>query len=188
MLATAPPIDCIPTDSEVESTTIARQRPSAASGWSAFGLSGDSVVVLNHFLLHPAVSRLKAGAFSANETEDLMSDLRREIVAGNYAVATQLAGLVLMPYAGAPDVLDAQCLAIEILAAARLPQLSPLLHAVMRRALTSSNSDLEFAAIAALSDLSRYQRELYRPLVELVAAKSRNTDVLDAAQAFLKTS
>lgn len=185
MFATAPPVDCMPTGSEVESTTVARQRPSAASGLSAFGLSGESVVLLNHLLLHPAVSRLKSGTFTANETEDLMSHLRQEIVAGNYSVATQLAGLVLMPSAGAPDVLDAQCLAIETLASARQPQLFTLLHAVMRRALTSSNSDLEFAAIAALSDLTRYQRELYRPLVQLLSEKCKNADVIGAAQSFL---
>lgn len=191
MLATSPQLDMAPTSIE-EGIQAPRggcgASTSAANGLLAFALSNERVVILDRSMLHPSVEQLARGDFSSNDTEEIMASLRRAMIAGDLKIAGQLAALVMVHDDGDPSLLDAQCLAIEILAAARMPQLSRQIHAVIRKALTSTNVDLQFAAIAALSDLSRLQRELYKPLVRFLVDqpdRSGNASVKSAARAFL---
>jgi hypothetical protein len=115
--------------------------------------------------------------------EDLMGNLQAALRAGDRRIADQLASLVGSPQHSP----EARSLALETLSAARQRSFEPLAAEAVRIALEAPNSKLQFAGIAAVSDLSRRNQILFSRVVrELIQSPNASAAVKRAGAAFLR--
>jgi hypothetical protein len=167
-------------------TPTSRPYQTSSTAIEGFAITnGDVPVLISEEQLEPLVRKLRQGDFSTYDSEDLMAQLRSRLTEGDSRIANQMAALVLA-YGNDPAFLEAQCLAVEVLAAARAPHFGSLIFNTLRRSLESTIPDLQFAAVAAASDLGRYQQNLLGPIVRQVAEASASANVKTAAEALLR--
>lgn len=132
--------------------------------------------------LDPRVAQLIQGDYEEGP-EGLMGDLQATLREGNRRIAEQLASLAASPRHSA----EARSLALETLSAARNRSFEPLAAEAVRTALEAPNPKLQFAGIAAVSDLSRRNQILFSRVVrELVQSPDASAAVKRAGAAFLR--
>lgn len=130
--------------------------------------------------LDPAVLQLARGEWA--EPEELMAELVRRLRSGEESVLEDL-------YRAARGEIrrvesSCQALALEVLAAARVPRFEEAVRRLILEFLAGGESRLCLAAIAAASDLS----PMGKVLVASAVSRAMNgvTEVRDAARAFLR--
>lgn len=134
------------------------------------------------FTLDERVLRLIEGDYE-DGPESLMGDLQSALRQGDRRLASQLAAIASSSQHSA----EVRSLALETLAAARARSLEPITAEVVRVALEAPNSRLQFAGIAAVSDLSRSNQVLLSRVVrELIASPNASAAVKRAGAAFLR--
>lgn len=132
--------------------------------------------------LDPRVAQLVQGEYEEGP-EGLMADLQAALREGNRRIAEQLASLAASPRHSA----EARSLALETLSAARHRPFEPLTAEAIRIALETPKPKLQFAGIAAVSDLSRRNQILFSRVVrELVQSPDASAVVKRAGAAFLR--
>lgn len=132
--------------------------------------------------LDPRVQRLIEGDYE-DGPECLMGDLQGALREGDRRLASQLAAIASSPQHSA----ESRSLALETLAAARARAVEPFAVEAVRVALEAPNSRLQFAGIAAVSDLSRRNQILLSRVVrELIASPNASATVKRAGAAFLR--
>jgi hypothetical protein len=115
--------------------------------------------------------------------EGLIGDLQAALREGNQRIADQLASLAASPQ----YPVEARSLALETLSAARYRSFEPLAAEAVRIALEAPNPRLQFAGIAAVSDLSRRHQILFSRVVrELIESPNASAAVKRAGAAFLR--
>lgn len=131
--------------------------------------------------LYPDLVRLINGDF--DEPEALMASLQEKVRQGDLRLARGLE----IAARGERFEPDLRALALETLAGARLRVIDDLVREAIREAMTSTASQLQFAGVAAASDLSRKSQVLLSGLIrELAADEAADPAVRRAASAFLK--
>lgn len=133
-------------------------------------------------LLDDRVMRLIQGDYE-DGPESLMGNLQSQIRKGDRRLADQLAGIARSQQYDA----EVRSLALETLVAARVRFIESLAADTVRVALEGPNQRLQFAGIAAVSDLSRrYQIAFGRVIRELVDSPNSSPAVKRAGAAFLR--
>lgn len=151
--------------------------------------------VWNSRLSEPFVEERQAGQLSEDDrvtqlatlacvdSDELMKSLQDELKHGNRQLALTLAAATC-DFRFEPE---ARGLLLETLAAARVRWFEPETMELVRNAIESPDSELQFAAIAAASDLSRpNQAAISRVISNLLLIEPVEGDVRQAAEAFLR--
>jgi hypothetical protein len=120
-------------------------------------------------------------SWEAEDPDALMRDLQTEVREGNRRIAYMLASAF---YLRTLDV-DARGLALETLAAARARWFENQVVQLVRSALDAPETELQFAGIAAASDLSQTNQVAMSRIIRTFAL-SPNLTVKRAAEAFLR--
>lgn len=114
---------------------------------------------------------------------EAMAELQRLLRNHDARVAGDLFDLALARRLTAD--IDTRALAVETLAAARVPVFEPAVVHLILELLESSEEELRFAAVAAATDLSSVGRYAVRGPIERLASRSEpSQDVRAAAQTF----
>jgi len=133
------------------------------------------------------VTRLIAGDFDSDETDDLIVAMHRKLAAGDLRIAYELECIVAgIP---APDEIDARCLALETLATARLSSLQPMLYLLIGFCLKSDIERLQFRAMGAANLLPRALRlELSGAIKEVVDQAAQGSSTRRLGTLFLENN
>lgn len=150
---------------------------------------GSLLAIKTNYPEDPAMSMQIDGrvaqlvTWEADDSDRLMRDLQEEMKRGNRRIAQMLAAAF---YQRRFDV-DARGLALETLAAARLRWFEDQVVELVRSALDAPEPELQFAGIAAASDLSRANQVAMSRVIRTVAGSHETgASVKQAAEAFLR--
>jgi hypothetical protein len=119
--------------------------------------------------------------WESEDSDKLMRELQEDLRRGDQRIANMLASAFCLR---SLDV-DARSLALETLAAARIRWFEPHVLQLVRSALDATEPELQFAGIAAASDLSRTNQVAISRIISTLAG-SENATVKRAADAFLR--
>jgi hypothetical protein len=121
------------------------------------------------------------------DREQLIAIAQQELRSGSMGLARELADIVVFPAPSSTFDPDDRALALEILAAARSSFFDELVANVIAHALVSDNEAMQFAAIAAVSNLPcSYRASLITLLRSIADSPDVPTHLRSAASASLK--
>lgn len=173
---------------DLASPTAIDTRPAAARDWEIcadyyegpIGGLPDRVLTQGILQSDERITRLISEDYS--EPEILMGSLQKDLRRGD----RKLASLLMKTVRDGSLDNTVRALALETLAGARVRTLEPEVLDIILDAIERKNSDLQFAAVAAASDLSRHsQVRLAGAIRGLVRLGKADYWVLRAAKAFL---
>jgi hypothetical protein len=169
------------TSSCLDETAEVRMWDSEGAFGNLRDIPPDYEVPAMHESLEGRVEQLVTS--ECEDSEQLMHELQEELRCGNRRIAQMLASAFHQRRFDA----DARGLALETLAAARVRSFEPQVVELVRTAIESPEPELQFAGIAAASDLSRTKQvAISRVVRSLISAPTASTLVKQAGEAFLK--
>lgn len=127
----------------------------------------------------PQVEELLAGDY--DEADELVASLQSRLRTGDLRLASEL----LEASRSTSEETDARCLAIEALASAKSRLVEPMAFKAVQNALESIDPRIQFAGIAAASDLARQNQVFLSRIIKTLEGSSQPA-VARAAGAFIR--